>query len=169
MERIRYDLQTFVRYWNSHRIRAQPRRSHVVAGKPWALYQGSDPSQSFDCRVSLVMSTWEQVRAILDTDPYDPNVYLLQEMMILCNIMMSDFVSVVPNAVDRPLKQEYLFLSRRLRVYDRSKESPQLCLIPHLINGGARLREILAELGADFEAFNTIEPDNEDWLEDGLM
>jgi len=35
---LRTEMQSFTRTWNSHRIRKQPNRPNVVAGKPYVLY-----------------------------------------------------------------------------------------------------------------------------------
>lgn len=35
---LRTDMQSFVRTWNTHRIRKQPNRPNAVAGKPYVLY-----------------------------------------------------------------------------------------------------------------------------------
>ena len=68
---IRKSIFTFVRTWNSHLIRKQSNRKHVVSGRPTKLYNhnkdvkdcGYVPDEAFLDELDQIASAWGMYEA----------------------------------------------------------------------------------------------------------
>ncbi|OIW25505.1 hypothetical protein CONLIGDRAFT_497468 [Coniochaeta ligniaria NRRL 30616] len=72
---IRTDFAAFVKLWNSHKIRKQANKPHVVDGIPYSLYtlQGIRVQ---DFRVPLEPKSWAHVCAVVQNDGFNLQEYI---------------------------------------------------------------------------------------------
>lgn len=116
---IRITIGSFVGTWNRHRIRAQPKRPWVVAGKPIVLYNNStqDLKQLAD---PILLETLRQ-----DTADWDADEYLPPDTLVWCMHQLEDigFNPLNPPPRDdpaQPYKLIYIELRRRAILHEQS-------------------------------------------------
>lgn len=155
MPRIRYEFIDFVKLWNSHRIRKQRNRTHVVSGKPYCLWSFS---KATDCRVPVPPERLAELQRIVDWDKVDLDEYLPQSTMDTCNNIVASW-GELPNTVskDQPYLEQYIRLKDALKDYDRAETEPRLSLVEHPIGGLDHIRSFFDEQCIDLDRVHQMD------------
>ena len=132
---LREEVYSYVKIWNSHRIRPQKGRPNIVTGKPYMLYHnpkspivdyGSPYNADFLQSLKEEMPSW------------DVSAYLPEETLAWCTAQMRQigfdpFTAQLERIQDRsnPFRDEYIQLRNRAQSHISSGASPALELLPH--------------------------------------
>jgi hypothetical protein len=168
MPRIRKELFAFVDMWNTHDIRKQPNRPHVVPGQPIVLYEQLDRKDVQRFSVPLDRSRWQQIRDILDRDPIDLDAYLPFNTMLICDLIMQKTIGPdLPEEQEEAYKnfpwfREYNILRDHLRKWRNTPGVTPLSLLTSATGSLARLETFLEGQGVHIDQIaKSIESDEE--------
>lgn len=164
---IRTELAEFVRVWNSHYIRKQRNRPHVVPGQPWTLYYQYDAAQVQSFAEVIPEERLRTLQDLFENDHIDLDAYLPSYTMDLCARLISEREQVMPfphDPPETPYITTYLFLWDQLRQYILSKQQPSISLLPTPTGGLNRVREFLES--HDIQPYELFENSTND---DGLL
>lgn len=128
---MRDDFAAFVDLWNSHKIRTQKNRQHVVSGRPIDLYH-TDTVRNWgvplgDEQGSAQQALYEMLQPL---DCVDIDSFLTEETEAWCTQQLQDLqvFEEEPNSADRPFISSYLALRLRIQEHQQSGILPILQL-----------------------------------------
>lgn len=134
MPTIRNEFAHFVELWNNHRIRSQPRRPHVIAGRPYQLFHLPEDDRQ-DFRVPVDPSTLAYIKEILQQDTFDIDEYLPSATMQFCNQALTSLGGLPEWKCEgeraQPWLEQYIALRDILHRHIISEANPRLSLVPH--------------------------------------
>jgi len=170
MPRVRHDFAEFVRLWNSHSIRKQRNRPHVVPGKPYVLYHQPCPDTATDCRLELGQERLQQLQAIVDMDGIDLNAYLPSATMDVCDGIMRSLgglpTHIPPEEATSPYLQHFDRLRQALQIHIAAGNVPAIALLPTTTGSQGYIQSLLQEHNIQLEALGGIDTGievEEDW------
>ena len=80
---IRYNLYTFTRQWNGHKINKRKGRDYVYYGIPKVLYRLLDPTKAIYYRVLVDKPTLDKLATKVERDIVNAERYLPEEVIKL--------------------------------------------------------------------------------------
>jgi hypothetical protein len=86
---LRTEMQSFVRTWNIHSIRRQPKRPNVVPGKPNILYHHS-PEHISNYGLSVDDELLQKLQG--DVQEWGKNIILVRYLFILMSLDMEEYL-----------------------------------------------------------------------------
>lgn len=162
---IRYEFTEFVRLWNSHHIRKQRNRPHVLSGKPWILYHMYDPNEATDYRIPLNRDKWDKLQHLAQLDNIDLDAYLPANTMAVCKKILDEIGgmpdNIEVNDKESPYLNEYYYLRKRLQKHIAEQLKPEVSTLERTDGGWEEFEELLKKNNIDLEELTQIETDNE--------
>ncbi|KAH8661805.1 hypothetical protein BGZ61DRAFT_368878, partial [Ilyonectria robusta] len=163
---LRAEFADFVLTWNSHYIRKQRNRPHVVPGQPWTLYFQPTARQVESFAEVIPQDRLQTLQDIFDGDRIDLDAYLPEDTIAICDRILRGQEDLPRDPPQQPKLSAYLFLRDRLRQYIRSKQQPELALLETPTGGLDRVRDHLATHDIDTASLlERIEEEEIDWGE----
>lgn len=156
---IRHEMYTFVKEWNSHRIRRQDNRSHVHAGRPWDLWRRPKPGRAVQCGVPYAKEDWDRLNELAMADGHDLDQYMDEGMMQLCKDMMADYVEDTPPVPAHPYFFEYLHLRSKLQLHHESQALPHLVTLETAKDTWKQFVERMSQAGVDLSEVDIEHPE----------
>lgn len=88
---LRREFADFVLMWNSHYIRKQSNRPHVVPGQPFVLYHQPEAHQATNFAEVIPQDRLEELQNAFADDPYDLDAYLPDDTIDVCEVFAEEY------------------------------------------------------------------------------
>jgi len=150
---LRQELQEFVNTWNTHKIRLQKNRPHVIHGQPWYNYHFPDPKISANWGVPIDQSILQYlihpIKSINIDNCLEPETkkWCREELSLIGfdEVKLGDYINLDKA---RPFKQFYIRLREKIRLHIQSGCQPILSYRLPPTGGVERYLELLDEARA---------------------
>ncbi|QGI60781.1 hypothetical protein CEK27_004752 [Fusarium fujikuroi] len=161
---IRTELSEFVYIWNSHYIRKQRNRPHVLPGQPWVLYHQPEIRETRSYARPIPFDRLRPLKELFKHDNIDLDAYLPQDTITVCKKILEG--QIFPqDTPENPKLSIYLYLRARLEAYILSGEQPAIGLLETPIGGINRVRSHLAAHDIDVQLLNQETQGDINWDE----
>lgn len=159
MDEIRTELIQFVHMWNSHTIRRQPNREHVISGQPTVLYHSLDSDLANNFAEKFSPDRFRSCQNLFGQDHKKLDEFLPKETMEICWNIIYSTIGHFPTPktnTEYPWVDEYKLLRDNLKQYILDRHEPRLSLLDHPTYGRERVAALLHTQGLNLDDLVSI-------------